>query len=330
MKKISIVLATYNGERFLAQQIDSLLAQDYPDFEIVACDDCSGDSTLSILEDFCKRYSARFKVLRNERNIGYIANFERGIRAAAGDYIALCDQDDVWLPGKLRELSGLLDVGARLAFCDLEIVDEKLRPLGYGMWKTLRLRRGELVRLRGDRPYSVLMKRNVASGCGMLIRRDIAFAALPFPPLEAFVHDQWLALVASFLGPIAPCPKRLVLYRQHSSQQTGGTRGKYLERSILPETRADYEGLAGSWEMLFDRLAALGVDHEKIAWARAWIVKHIEAMRRRNEEFDAGTILFFIWGGVYSSHFSGMRSLAKDALRLARMRRVERDGRNQG
>jgi glycosyltransferase involved in cell wall biosynthesis len=318
--KISIVLATYDGEKFLRPLMDSLLAQEYPDFEIVASDDCSKDSTPSILGEYARRAPDRVKVIRGERNLGYVGNFERGIRASSGEFLALCDQDDVWLPGKLGELAALLAGGSPLAFSDLEIVDEELRPLGYGMWRTLGLHRRDLAGLRGDRAFEFLLRRNLVNGCGLLARRDIVLACLPFPCLEYFVHDQWIALTAAFFGPILPCPLRLVLYRQHSSQQTGGTKSPVAATLSAKESARDYKSYAAGWALLFERLAAMGADADKIAWAKAWVERRTSALRRREEDLGLRTILSFLFRGTYFTQFSGLKSLAKDALFLARRR----------
>ena len=92
---VSIMLAAWNGERFIHDQIGSLLSQDYSNIEIVATDDCSTDATPLILDEYARKYPGSFRVLQNDRNAGFVGNFERGIRAASGDYIALSDQDDV-------------------------------------------------------------------------------------------------------------------------------------------------------------------------------------------------------------------------------------------
>ena len=316
--RVTIVLATYNGARHLARQIDSLLAQDYPVFDILASDDASSDGTQGILADYEGRFPDRISVLYNEHNLGFVGNFERGIKMAMGDYIALSDQDDVWLPGKLSELVPLLARGAGLAFSDLEIVDEGLAPLGYGMWKTIGLGKKDLSTLRGCRAFEALMRRNVVTGCALIARRDLAQASLPFPPLRDFVHDQWLALIASFFGPLAPCPSRLVLYRQHDSQQTGGERSTVAEIAMAESRRRDLGGYEEGWAPLFERLDAMGADAAKIAWAKDWVRRRGAALRLREENPGLRTVARLAASGAYFEHFSGIRSLARDLLRLAR------------
>lgn len=102
-KMISIAMATYNGEKYLREQLDSILAQTVQDFELIVCDDCSTDLTMQILNEYAERDS-RIKVFENEENLGFKKNFEKVIGLCSGNYIALSDQDDIWLPEHLEVL----------------------------------------------------------------------------------------------------------------------------------------------------------------------------------------------------------------------------------
>src|SRR3954471_19806627 len=103
LKLISIVLATYNGEKYLAKQLESLFRQTYENIEIIAVDDCSNDKTLEILNEHAKRHR-NMKVFVNELNLGFIKNFDKGCSLASGEFIAPCDQDDYWDPFKMEKL----------------------------------------------------------------------------------------------------------------------------------------------------------------------------------------------------------------------------------
>src|SRR5690606_8533255 len=98
---ISVALCTYNGDRFLEEQLDSIVLQDYPFLEIVISDDCSGDRTWEILENYQERFPEQIRLYRNEQNMGYNRNFEIALSHCKGDYIAIADQDDIWLKDKL-------------------------------------------------------------------------------------------------------------------------------------------------------------------------------------------------------------------------------------
>ena len=119
---ISIAMATYNGEEILEKQLDSILLQTIQDFEIVVCDDQSKDSTWNILEQYAKR-DKRFHIYRNEKNLGFKKNFEKAIGLTQGDYIALCDQDDIWYPRHLEIL--LNNIGNNmLCIGNCDMIDE--------------------------------------------------------------------------------------------------------------------------------------------------------------------------------------------------------------
>ncbi|MFN8888482.1 MAG: glycosyltransferase, partial [Cyclobacteriaceae bacterium] len=119
---VSIVLATYNGEKYLRAQMDSLFAQTYPLLEIIAVDDCSSDSTVAILKEYAAVHPI-LHIYQNEVNLKHNRTFERGIRLAKGDCIALCDQDDIWLPEKISTLMEQWMPDSLLIHCDSEFID---------------------------------------------------------------------------------------------------------------------------------------------------------------------------------------------------------------
>src|SRR5262245_54450304 len=128
--RVSIALCTYQGEAYLGEQLDSLLAQDVKDIELVACDDASSDGTWGILQSHESRF-AQARLQRNTANQGLQKNFEQAFSACSGEWIAPCDQDDRWLPGKLgRLLEAAQATGATLAYCDSELIDEQGRSTG--------------------------------------------------------------------------------------------------------------------------------------------------------------------------------------------------------
>lgn len=205
---ISIALCTYNGARYLRPQLDSLLAQDYPNLEIIAVDDGSTDETLGILEAYSRR-DARLKVHRNPVNLGFRRNFEKVIGLCGGSLIATCDQDDVWHPAKLSTLESARQ-GATLVYCDSELITDSGESIG--------LQASSLMNMyEGSNPLAFVFG-NCISGHAMLFERSLYDAAEPFP--QAGYHDWWLAFVAASIGRIRYVDQALVKYRQHESAQT--------------------------------------------------------------------------------------------------------------
>lgn len=133
---ISIVMATYNGEKYLREQVDSILAQTYQNFELIVCDDCSTDSTVRILQENEKQ-DGRIKVFVNEKNLGFKKNFEKAISLCKGEYIALSDQDDIWLPEHLQVL--IENIGDKdLIGADSLLVDENNNEMGMTFLESIK------------------------------------------------------------------------------------------------------------------------------------------------------------------------------------------------
>jgi glycosyltransferase involved in cell wall biosynthesis len=205
---ISIALCTYNGERYLPAQLESLLAQTHRNIEIVAVDDGSSDRSLSILEEYARRDS-RVRAHANATNLGFRRNFERAVALCAGEFIALSDQDDVWAPEKLATLLTVIGDHA-LAYCDSALIDEEGRDLNVAMSDMLTM-------VSTDDP-AVFANANCVSGHASLFRRELIAHALPAP--ECFFHDWWLAAVAANSGGIVYCDRKLVSYRYHAANVT--------------------------------------------------------------------------------------------------------------
>ena len=237
---VSVALATYNGGRFLRAQLDSIYAQSWKNIEVVACDDCSTDDTAGILEEYRQRSGLRYEV--NDRNLGFVRNFEKVLSCCHGEFIALADQDDLWLPEKLERL--LAGIGeADLAYSDAFLVDEAGSELTES-----------LVQTSGVRPVSGLqfpyfVCNTCVTGCTILMRRSLLKKALPIPECETY-HDWWLALVASCHGGVQYLPERLVKYRQHSANDTGAS----VKAGLATRLAAHLRGETGEAKMRYYRM----------------------------------------------------------------------------
>ncbi len=219
---IEIALATYNSERFLPEQLDSLFAQSVQNFVLLVADDGSSDGTMDIVADYANRFPERIRVVaRDPQPLGPLGNFARLIDAASADYLMFCDHDDVWLPDKialsLARMAELENARGRatplLVHSDLVVVDERLGTLSPSLFAYARIdpsRNGVVS----------LLTRNVVTGCTVLANRALYQAARPVPA-QATMHDHWLALVASSLGGITWLDEPTILYRQHGRNAIG-------------------------------------------------------------------------------------------------------------
>ena len=207
---ISVCMATFNGGKFIREQLESILSQLPPDAEIVVADDGSTDDTLLVVDSLKE---SCIRVLPAERHLGVIYNFERALRASKGEIVFLADQDDVWLPGKLEKcLAALNEV-------DLVMHDAFLLGLSDA-FESAWVRNGKLSDIRTYRSGVVAnWWKNSFTGCCMAFRRKVLDKALPFPK-NLPMHDQWLGVVAEKYFKVSYVDEPLVDYRQHSSNAT--------------------------------------------------------------------------------------------------------------
>lgn len=213
MKKyplVSIAMATYNGEQFLAQQLDSILSQSYANIEIIICDDGSTDATCEILQHYAQK-GGNIQCFFNETNKGLVKNFEKALLLCTGDYIALADQDDIWRHDKIAILVDTIGE-ADLVHSDAHLIDDTgvVFATSYSLYSHKNLHKDI---------YSYCMENNV-TGCTSLFSRSLLTNALPFPK-GIFVHDWWLALCAYQHRGIVYCDQPLIDYRQHAHNQIG-------------------------------------------------------------------------------------------------------------
>lgn len=241
--EIDILLATYDGERFLREQIDSILRQDFQDIRILARDDGSNDKTVEILSEYASRFPDRFQILPPSHGTGSAKyNFLRLMQASAADYICFCDQDDVWLPDKLsatrKEMHRLesrwgTDVPL-LVFTDLHVVDEKLNMFRESFWTHMRVDPACMD------DFAKMLVQSVVTGCTAMVNRRLLNLSLQLPE-EASMHDRWIALLASAVGKYGAVKAPTVLYRQHDRNVLGApspmrTRG-LLQSLRRPDVR---------------------------------------------------------------------------------------------
>ena len=222
MNKISIALCTYNGERYLQAQLNSYLSQSRLPDELIVCDDASTDCTLTILKAFVKQASFCVKIVQNEANLGSTKNFEKAISLCTGDIILLSDQDDVWFTNKVEafEQAFASNPHSGVVLSDSRLVDEQLRPLGKTMWETIPYAKRFIANIDdSDAIFRLLLNNNFFTGSSMGFRATLC--PYFFPVSSYWVHDGWLAIIASTLTNFTLIDAPLNFYRQHETSQIG-------------------------------------------------------------------------------------------------------------
>jgi glycosyltransferase involved in cell wall biosynthesis len=223
MDNVSIVMTTYNGEKFLEEQINSILSSTYQDFELYIVDDGSQDNTMEILSRYKEKYPGKINFCRNETNLGVTLNFLKAVSKTTSEYIMLCDQDDIWKADKIaktlkRVKQMEVQFGKELpiaVFTDAYVVDEGLNIIHESFFRS-----GRLNPRLTDLPH--LLMENKLIGCTAMInqgvRRILQSNSLP---KRARFHDGWLGLIAASVGKIGFIREPTLLYRQHGANIVG-------------------------------------------------------------------------------------------------------------
>jgi glycosyltransferase involved in cell wall biosynthesis len=226
---VTVVLCTYNGAKFLEEQINSILAQTYSNIEIIAIDDSSTDNTFKVLEFFSQQ-SKIFRCYRNKETLGVTKNFEHGILKANGTYIAFSDQDDIWHCDKIKILMQNAE-NAKLIYCDSELVDENKNTLGKKMSDT-----------RNLKPYNDAMPfliTNCISGHAMIVEKNFTLETLPFSSI--LIYDRWLAFNAAAEKGIVYVNQPLIYHRQHANNSIGAVKNKETAKPKKSKVTMDEE-----------------------------------------------------------------------------------------
>ncbi|MFC1222324.1 glycosyltransferase family 2 protein [Pedobacter sp. BG31] len=199
---VSIVMCTYNGEKYLIDQLNSLLTQTYKNIEIVIVDDHSTDNTRSILLSYQKRYPS-IKLFFNKENLGFNKNFEKSIRLSKGEYISICDQDDIWYSNKLERLQ--LEIGNKgVIFSNSRLINEKGEPIGKLLLEQPMIEKFD---------YKSILINNYVTGHTILAKRIFLEKTLPFP--EHGYYDWWIGFVSSYYNELIYLDEVTTDYRIH-------------------------------------------------------------------------------------------------------------------
>ena len=215
--KISVCLATYNGEKYIKEQLDSILPQLSANDEVIISDDGSTDNTLQVINSF---NDIRIKIFHNENKKGLTNNFENAIQKASGDIIFLSDQDDVWKNDKVKKILSAFssDNSLTLVFSNAEIIDENGISKNYNFFKD------------NEANYTSIFKaffKNQFLGCTIAFKSELKSKILPFP-YGIPMHDWWIGVLSLFYGKVKFLNESLISYRRHNNNVTSESSSNLL------------------------------------------------------------------------------------------------------
>jgi len=222
--EISVAMATYNGEKFIAKQISSILNQTLKPSEIIICDDGSNDSTCEIIESFFPNNT--IKLFKNNINLGYIKNFEKACSLCTHSLIALADQDDIWREDKLEILTK--EIGKnQLIFSDMKLIDGNDFIISESFESYQRIWYPNIYEIR----LAAIFWENYLTGCSCIITKELFEKCYPFP--NDFPHDYWLAICATSYNSIRHIDEKLTFYRKHTANTIGALKKQVNIREYL-------------------------------------------------------------------------------------------------
>ena len=270
---VSIALCTYNGAAYISEQLDTLVNQTYPNCEIVVVDDCSKDNTVKILREYAQRYP-QIKLNINTENLGYTRNFEKAIRLCNGEYIALCDQDDIWDKNKIAIMVNLIGENI-LAYHDSEFVDELGGPISKKLSQVKNCYSGSDSR--------VFLFENCVLGHATIFKRELLKYVGHFN--DTVIHDRWLAYAGTNNGSILFIDQPLVKYRQHVNANT----------NILQQDRGNKSKSSSVYKMQFQLEIAIILAEYPYNKDVAFKKKLAKLMQERMRSYTSFGLAYFIF-----------------------------------
>jgi glycosyltransferase involved in cell wall biosynthesis len=319
--KLSVAMCTFNGARFVREQLASIAAQDRPPNELVVCDDGSSDGSIEIVQEFARRAMFSTRLVVNDTNLGSTKNFEKAISLCQGAIVALADQDDVWYPHKLRRIEQAFLGSSKivLAFSDADLIDDDSHSLGERLWPSFSFGCSEQIEFEKGSALNVLLKHPVVTGASMAFRRQYFDLLAPIPVKQ--IHDRWISFLLATRGKFAVISDRLMQYRQHQEQQLGPGPLTLWERTRRAKSTkaSSYLDEIERFCEFRDRLDKYGAASPNAEWALKEIERKISHLKHRARlpvirVARIPSVLRHTFNGYYWRYATGLRSIAKDLL----------------
>jgi glycosyltransferase involved in cell wall biosynthesis len=316
---ISVAMCTYNGARFLPQQLESIAKQFRLPDELVICDDGSTDCTAEIVRTFSRSVTFPVRFAINNKNLGTTKNFERAICLCEGSIVALADQDDVWHQHKLERIDHVFRGSEATVglFSDANLIDSESRPLNVRLWESFLFKPREQRLFDEGSGLSVLLRHQVVTGATLAFRKNLVQVLIPFED----IHDKWIGFLLAASGRLEALSEPLMQYRRHTAQQIGTGPMNLLERiSWMKGNNASfYQSEIERFGRLHSRLEQQKAKVQHAEFAQREIENAISHLKRRLCLPPRGIarvprIIRDVLSGSYQRYSGGWKSVVKDLV----------------
>ena len=320
-KSISVAMCTYNGEKYLREQLESIAAQTRLPAELVICDDRSTDSTTEIIQNFADKAPFPVRFHLNPVNLGGAAkgitrNFEQASSLCTGDLIAFCDQDDVWLPQKLARMTQTMEEQPQLGgvFVDAQLLNDQGVPKGILLSETTGMTRKEHKRLLRGEVLPVLLSMTKVYGCTLMVDARLLAKLLPVPPNWWF--DAWVPCMVAIHTELAFIPEQLFYYRIHATQSGVGASLPTVSERVQQWKHSAKDYWKDSEPQLMDLYSRLEAENRiEMKPYLEYIHGRMDLLRFRAElpsNYLLRAIQVIPKAGDYRRYFNGWKSVIKD------------------
>ncbi|AOW10932.1 glycosyltransferase family 2 protein [Flavobacterium gilvum] len=240
--KLSVAMCTYNGEKYIKEQLHSILNQTMALDEIVICDDGSNDKTIAIIGEFQDEFPGKILLFKNQDNLGSTKNFEKAISICTGDYIFLSDQDDIWKENKVEKIIQyfIANQSTEAVFTNGDLINEKSEKFSQNsLWDFTFFMENQLTKPINLYNH-IIFKANMVTGATLCFKKEIRNLILPIPNIKKFYHDEWIAIAIANRNNLGYLTDKLISYRIHNNQQSGFSNNLKADKSKKYQLKSNY------------------------------------------------------------------------------------------
>lgn len=313
--KISVALCTYNGDKYIEQQLRSILNQSFPIDEIIVCDDGSTDNTVSIVKEILSEASVCYRIETNESSLGVAKNFIKALKLTTGQYVFACDQDDVWDIDKVKIF---IDEAKRtkkdLYFSNGILIDSDGKPLGGTLWEAY----GIYYDIIMKRPLMhTLVRKTLVTGAAMMVSRELIDMINSIP--ENWLHDEWFAIISALKNSAQPINVLTFGYRQHGKNVVGAKKRTFGEKVNV--WLSNYKNLDQIRSTNYYRSCDISLHAQNTEYAEItdrsrqfWeTLINVSNLGRIKGTFAVLKLFFY---GDYSLFYTGIRGFVRDMISI--------------